>query len=176
MASGEKVSRRFLISVLVVFAAGSAILAYTFRSRSASTSEFQHQSQLAQDDAARIREQIILPAETRLSTGQNFAAALKKVGLSAEDVANASAAAQRAFNLRQVRAGNTISVKRSVEGALREIDYKIDPDRMLKIVPEIAAFPRKSQESRRRRKSPRSPGKSTTRCSTPSSKPANHRN
>src|SRR5207245_6922497 len=47
---------------------------------------------------------------------------------------------QRAFNPRQIRARNTITVGRSVEGALREIDYKIDPDRMLKIVPEEGGF------------------------------------
>src|SRR5439155_24787376 len=70
----------------------------------------------------------------------NFAAALQKFGLSAEEAANASAAAQRTFNLRQVRAGNTITVGRSVEGELREIDYKIDADRMLKIVPEDRGF------------------------------------
>jgi murein DD-endopeptidase MepM/ murein hydrolase activator NlpD len=39
-----------------------------------------------------------------------------------------------------VRAGNTITVGRSVEGTLREIDYKIDPDRMLKIVPQNNGF------------------------------------
>jgi murein DD-endopeptidase MepM/ murein hydrolase activator NlpD len=42
--------------------------------------------------------------------------------------------------LRQVRAGNTITVGRSVEGALREIDYKIDADRMLKIVPDEQGY------------------------------------
>jgi murein DD-endopeptidase MepM/ murein hydrolase activator NlpD len=39
-----------------------------------------------------------------------------------------------------VRAGNTITVGRSVEGTLREIDYKIDTDRMLQIVPEERGF------------------------------------
>jgi murein DD-endopeptidase MepM/ murein hydrolase activator NlpD len=39
-----------------------------------------------------------------------------------------------------VRAGHTITVGRSVEGDLREIDYKIDPDRMLKIVPAKSGF------------------------------------
>src|SRR4029077_15591042 len=47
---------------------------------------------------------------------------------------------QRAFNLRQVRAGNTITVNRSVDGELREIDYKIDADRMLKITPAQSGF------------------------------------
>ena len=76
---------------------------------------------LAKDEAQRIREQVILPTEKKVPAGENFTAALQKFGLSAEEAANASAAAQHAFNLRQVRAGNTITVGRSVEGTLREI-------------------------------------------------------
>ena len=137
---GGKLNRRFLISLLVVFAAGAAIFTYSLRRQSASRFEFQHQAQLAQEDGTRIPEQIILPSETKVSARENFASVLKRVGLKAEEVANASIAAQRAFNLRQVRAGNTISVTRSVEGSLREVDYKIDADRMLKIVPGDSGF------------------------------------
>jgi murein DD-endopeptidase MepM/ murein hydrolase activator NlpD len=137
---GGKLNRRFVIALLVAFVAGSAILGYVFRSRSAADAELQHQAQLARTEAAHVREQSILPAETKISHGENFVAVLKQFGLSAEDAANASAAAQRAFNLRQVRAGNTLTVNRSAEGVLREIDYKIDPDRMLQIVPADRGF------------------------------------
>jgi len=126
--------------VLCVCSAGAATLGYVFQKRLATAVEFDHQVQLAKEEAARIREQVILPTEKRVAAGQNFAAALEKFGLSAQEAANASAAAQHAFNLRQVRAGNTITVGRSVEGRLREIDYKIDTDRMLKIVPEDRGF------------------------------------
>jgi murein DD-endopeptidase MepM/ murein hydrolase activator NlpD len=125
---------------MVVCAAGTAALGYAFRQRLATTAEFERQVKLAKEEAARIREEVILPTEKRIPAGENFVAALQKFGLSAEEAANASAAAQRTFNLRQVRAGNTITVGRSVEGTLREIDYKIDPDRMLKIVPEDHGF------------------------------------
>jgi murein DD-endopeptidase MepM/ murein hydrolase activator NlpD len=134
------VNRRFLLLVLTVCAAGAATCAYVFKQRLATAAEFDNQVKLAQEEAARIREEIILPTEKKVPSGENFAAALQKFGLSAEEAANASAAAQRTFNLRQVRAGNTITVGRSVEGALREIDYKIDADRMLKIVPEERGF------------------------------------
>jgi murein DD-endopeptidase MepM/ murein hydrolase activator NlpD len=79
-------------------------------------------------------------ADQRVRAGENFRAALQKFGLSAEEAAGASAAAQRAFNLRQVRAGNTITVGRSVEGRLREIDYKIDTERMLRITPQDTGY------------------------------------
>lgn len=125
---------------MLVCAAGGATLGYAFQRRLATTAEFDHQLKLAKDEAARIREQVILPTEKKVLARENFTAALEKFGLSAEEAANASAAAQHAFNLRQVRAGNTITVGRSVEGTLREIDYKIDADRMLKIVPEDLGF------------------------------------
>ena len=83
---------------------------------------------------------MVIPHNERVSAGQNFTAALEKFGLSAQEAAGASAAAGHAFNLRQLRAGNTITVGRSVEGRLREIDYKIDSDHMLKIVPEEGRF------------------------------------
>jgi murein DD-endopeptidase MepM/ murein hydrolase activator NlpD len=134
------VNRRFLFLVLIVCGAGAATCAYVFKQRLATAAEFDRQANLSQEEAARIREEIILPTEKKVPSGENFAAALQRFGLSAEEAANASAAAQRTFNLRQVRAGNTITVGRSVEGALREINYKIDADRMLKIVPEERGF------------------------------------
>lgn len=133
-------SRRFLFFLLLVCAAGAATLGYVFQKRLATTAEFDHQAALAREESARIRAEVILATEKRVPAGQNFAAALEKFGLSAGEAANASAAAQHTFNLRQVRAGNTITVGRSVEGTLREIDYKIDTDRMLRIVPEERGF------------------------------------
>jgi len=134
------VNRRFVFLVLVLCVAGAAACLYVFQQRLETAAEFDRQVKLAKEEAARIRKEVILPTEKRVPAGENFAAALQKFGLSAEEAANASAAAQRTFNLRQVRAGNTITVGRSVEGTLREIDYKIDADRMLKIVPEDRGF------------------------------------
>ena len=133
-------NRRFIFVVLFVCAAGAVTLGFVFKQRLVAADEYDRQVRLAQEEAKRMREQVILPQNQTVSAGQNFMAALQKFGLSAEEAAGASAAAQRAFNLRQLRAGNTITVGRSVEGALREIDYKIDPDRMLKIVPEDRGF------------------------------------
>jgi murein DD-endopeptidase MepM/ murein hydrolase activator NlpD len=125
---------------MIVCAAGGATLGYVFKQRLATTAEFDRQVQLAKEEAERIREQVILPTENRIPAGENLVAALERFGLSAQEAANASAAAQHAFNLRQIRAGNTITVGRSVEGMLREIDYKIDTDRVLKIVPDSGGF------------------------------------
>ena len=120
--------------------AGTGLLGFVFQRRLATADEYDRQVKLAQEEGKRIREQVILPRNEKVAAGQSFKTALQKFGLSAEEAAGASAAAQRTFNLRQLRAGNTITVGRSVEGVLREIDYKIDPDRMLKIVPEEGGF------------------------------------
>jgi murein DD-endopeptidase MepM/ murein hydrolase activator NlpD len=132
--------RRFVIVLVVVLCFGAGVLTYVFRARLAASAEFKRQVRLSQEEAAWIRQQVIVPTEQRVLARDNFASALEKFGLSHQDAAGASAAAQHAFNLRQVRAGNTITVNRSVEGELREIDYKIDPDRMLKIVPREGGF------------------------------------
>jgi murein DD-endopeptidase MepM/ murein hydrolase activator NlpD len=60
--------------------------------------------------------------------------------LTQQEAADATSASQQAFNLRQLRAGNALTVGRSVEGRLREIDYRIDADRMLKIRPQEQGF------------------------------------
>ena len=132
--------RRFFVTLILVLAAGGGTLGYIFHLRLAAAAEFERQAKLSQADAARIRANTVLSTEKKVPAGENFKAALEKFGLSDVEAASASAAAQHAFNLRQVRAGNTITVGRSVEGTLREIDYKIDPDRMLKIVPQENGF------------------------------------
>src|SRR5437867_1065314 len=124
MESGGTVSRRFFFVLGFVLAGGAVLLTQVFRMRLEAATAWDRQVQLAVADARRVHEQTIVPTADKVHAGQNFTAALQKFGLSPEEAANASAAAQQAFNLRQVRAGNTITVNRSIEGALREIDYK----------------------------------------------------
>lgn len=124
----------------MLLAAGIAIDAYALKQRAKSDNDFQSEVQAARSDAEKFRATIVVPTEKRVPSGENFAAALEKLGLNAQEAAGASAAASRTFNLRQLRAGNMITVGRSVEGKLREIDYKIDPDRLLRIVPHDQGF------------------------------------
>jgi murein DD-endopeptidase MepM/ murein hydrolase activator NlpD len=152
---GGKVNRRLLVVMAVVLAAGLAVAAAVFHKRSTDAA-IEREEQLLQTEAA--HEQQAEPPdppmrETKVGRNENFAAALQRSGLSADDAASASTAAQRVFNLRQVRAGNSISVNRSGAGELREIDYRIDPERLLKIAPaedggfsaEVKAIPSKTE-------------------------------
>ena len=133
-------SKWFVTAVLAVLLAGGSTLAYIFQQRVLASIEWNRQVELANVDAARIRQSIVVPTDQRVRAGENFAAALQKLGLTPQEAADATSAAQQAFNLRQLRAGNTLTVGRSVEGQLREIDYRIDVDRMLKILPQEQGF------------------------------------
>jgi murein DD-endopeptidase MepM/ murein hydrolase activator NlpD len=119
---------------------GVAVDGHVLRQRGEVEKEFQNQVTQARVEAERIRALIVLPTANKLPAGQNFAMALERFGLSSQEAGEATVAAERAFNLRLLRAGNPVIVGRSVEGELREINYKIDPDRMLHIVPATDGF------------------------------------
>jgi len=134
------VNRRLGIIVGVLLAAGAIVDGRAIVKRRAAEDEFQGQVELAKAEGDRIRAEVVLPRAKKMPRGENFAGALQELGLSVVEVTDATAAAERAYNLRQLRAGNAITVGRSVEGALREINYKIDADRMLHIVPQPRGF------------------------------------
>jgi murein DD-endopeptidase MepM/ murein hydrolase activator NlpD len=138
--SGENLTRRPILILLVVFTAISAVSVYLIRGRRATNEVIRQQDQMVKAEDAKAVGQTIVPTEARITAGQTFAAALQKCGLNADDAANASAAAQGVFNLRQLRAGNTFVANRLVGGALQDVEYRIDPDHLLKIVPFEAGF------------------------------------
>ena len=124
----------------VLLAAGAVVDGRAIQKRRTADDDFQRQVELAKAEGDRIRAEVVLPRAKSMPRGENFAGALQQFGLSASEVNDATAAAQRAYNLRELRAGNAITVGRSVEGRLRAIDYKIDADRMLHIVPQSRGF------------------------------------
>ena len=138
--SGGNLSRSFLLVLGIVLAAGLLMSGYLVRQRREIDNAFQNEVSLARAEAERIRAQVILPTMQRLPKGQSFVAALERFGLTAEEAAGATVAAEQAFNLRQLRAGNPVVVGRSVVGELREINYKIDADHMLHITPASPGF------------------------------------
>jgi len=128
------------MGMAVLLAAGIVVDGYAIRKYLSAAKERQHQTELAKAEGARLRAEWVRPTAKQMPSGENLAGMLLQFGLSAAEAADATAAAQHAFNLRQVRAGNTVTVGRSVEGSLREIDYKIDSGRMLRIVPQTPGF------------------------------------
>ena len=125
---------------------GATVDGYAVYQRRQTGKEFERQVALAKAESDRIRAEVVLPSARKMPSGENFAGALQRFGLSPTEVTDATAAAQRAYNLRQLRAGNSIIVGRSVEGTLRLIDYKIDAERMLHLVPQAQGFSAEVQE------------------------------
>jgi murein DD-endopeptidase MepM/ murein hydrolase activator NlpD len=138
--SGGLVKRGFLMVVGILVVVGTVTAGYALRRRTETAKELSAQVALAKADAEHHRQQVVVPTIKRMPAGENFAGALQKLGLSPEQVNGACSAAQHAFDLRQLRAGNTLTVGRSLEGELREIDYKIDSERMLRIMPQQVGF------------------------------------
>jgi len=134
------VNRFFFLVMGILVAAGFLTDGHAIYKRIAAQRELQQQIAVTHKETERLRAQMVLPTERKLSAGDNFAGMLVKFGLSVEEATDATAAAQHAFNLRQLRAGNTVTVERSVEGSLRQIDYRIDAERMLRIVPQPEGF------------------------------------
>jgi murein DD-endopeptidase MepM/ murein hydrolase activator NlpD len=129
-----------------LLAVGTALDGFLLHKRAAVDREFQRQVDLARAESERIRAEVILPTAAKIPSGENFAGELQRFGLTSAEANDATAAAQRAYNLRQLRAGNPITVGRSVEGKLRLIDYKIDAERMLHIIPQEQGFSAEVQQ------------------------------
>jgi murein DD-endopeptidase MepM/ murein hydrolase activator NlpD len=128
------------MGMAILLAAGIVVDGYAIQKNMSAAKETQRQTELAKAEGARLRAEWVRPTAKQMPSGENFAGMLAQFGLSSAEAADATAAAQQAFNLRQLRAGNTITVGRSVEGSLREIDYKIDAERVLRIVPQTPGF------------------------------------
>jgi len=133
-------NRRQTAVLLAVLAAMASASVYLIKSHRATNEVIHQQDQRVQAENAKAAEPAMIPTETRISAGQNFAAALQKAGISANDAASASAAAQRVFRVRQLRSDNVIVVNRSPAGILGDIEYQTDIDHMLRIVPEPPGF------------------------------------
>jgi murein DD-endopeptidase MepM/ murein hydrolase activator NlpD len=95
------------------------------------------------------------PVESKIGKNENFTAALQHAGFNSSDAGAITTVSQRVFNLRQVRAGNAMTISRSAASELRELDYRIDLDRMLIVVPapdgkfsaEVKPVPSKTEVS-----------------------------
>jgi murein DD-endopeptidase MepM/ murein hydrolase activator NlpD len=134
------VNRPFIFSVLGVSLLGIACIGTTAHARHIAEREYQRQSALAAEDAARIRAQTVVYSQQWVNPGQTFSDSLQQLGVEPSDVADIVGSARPVYDLRRMRAGNRISIGRSVTGELRAVRYQIDPDRMLEVRPGADGF------------------------------------
>ncbi|HTS12907.1 MAG TPA: peptidoglycan DD-metalloendopeptidase family protein [Candidatus Limnocylindrales bacterium] len=125
-----------IIFWIVLVATGAACVGASYRSRYAADQDFRTEVQRAQAEARRIQNEVILFKQRLVPPRLAFVSTLETMGIDAPTAARLAASAQSVFNLRHVRAGNQISVGRSVLGVLRAVRYRIDPDSILMISPQ----------------------------------------
>ncbi|MBI3670148.1 MAG: M23 family metallopeptidase [Acidobacteria bacterium] len=123
--------RRLLILCLAAAAVGAAGLGVVLLKRYTAEREFAHQATLARMEADWVRSHVVLYSDRKVAAGVHFSESLQRMGLDAQSAAGVVGSAQKVFDLRRVRAGNHLSVGRSVMGELRAVRYQIDADRML---------------------------------------------
>jgi murein DD-endopeptidase MepM/ murein hydrolase activator NlpD len=135
---------------LAVLAAGCVLASY--RARHLAENQIAAQESAARQQARHLQQTVVLFTQRVMPAGQPFAAFLQKLGIDSPTVALVVASAQPVFDLRHLRAGNHVSVGRSVTGDLREVRYNIDTERVLSIAPrgddfhsEIETIPSKTE-------------------------------
>ncbi len=132
--------------------AGAVCIGESYQIRHAAEQQVAAQHESASTDARRMQNDIVVFSEKIVPPRHPFNALLQDLGITPENAARLTASAQSVFNLRHLRAGNKLSVGRSVLGEFRAIQYRIDADRVLLISPkgndfhsEIQTIPSETQ-------------------------------
>ncbi|MFZ0521404.1 MAG: peptidoglycan DD-metalloendopeptidase family protein [Candidatus Acidiferrales bacterium] len=134
--------KKMLKTVLIgaVLAAGAACAAIAYSARVSAENDVAMQASFARDEARHVQQQMVLFTEGIVPARLPFHLFLQGLGVAPADAARLIASAQSVFDFRQVRAGNHISVGRSILGELEEVRYRIDADRILHIAPQGNEF------------------------------------
>jgi murein DD-endopeptidase MepM/ murein hydrolase activator NlpD len=133
---GKGLSRLLRALCVLLLLAALGALAWTISLRRASEFELSRQAALAADVAAQIQRTVVLFFHGRVHSGQIFSGALAEMGIAPGAIGGILAAARPVFDFRHLRAGNELSVGRSVMGELRAVRYRMDPERELWIAAE----------------------------------------
>jgi murein DD-endopeptidase MepM/ murein hydrolase activator NlpD len=126
--------RKACAGILAVVGIGAWFVSY--RVRASAEKQIVLETSRARQESLRLQEHVVLFTKRAIPAGLPFGALLEGLGISANTAARLTASVQQVFDLRHLRAGNSISVGRSILGDLREVRYRIDTDRILLIEPQ----------------------------------------
>jgi len=129
--TGKNLGRAIFWPAFLAVAAGC--LAVSYHARFSAESKISEQASLAATEAKRIQQQVVLLTKMVVPSRLPFGQFLQKVGINAGTATRVVASALPVFDFRHVRAGNQLTIGRSVLGELREVDYRIDEDHILTI-------------------------------------------
>src|SRR6202522_142807 len=121
---------------IALMVAGGVCIGASYKARRAAEEQISAQARVARDEAQRIQNDTVVFNEKIVPPRHPFNAVLQDLGITPENAARLTASAQSVFDLRHLRAGNKLSVGRSLLGEFRAIKYRIDADRVLLISPK----------------------------------------
>src|SRR5277367_1690535 len=125
-----------IVGWIVLLAVGGICIGASYRARMTAEQQVSEQASLASQEARHMQQEIVIFSEKIVLPRHPFNAILQELGINSENAARLTASAQSVFDLRRLRAGNKLSVGRSVMGELRAVKYRIDADRVLLISPK----------------------------------------
>ncbi|MGA8407578.1 MAG: peptidoglycan DD-metalloendopeptidase family protein [Candidatus Acidiferrales bacterium] len=125
---------------VIVLAAAAACLAVSYNARSSAENDVAMRASFAREEARHIQQQLVLFTDAAVPARLPFQVFLQGLGIAPDVAARLIASAQSVFDFRHVRAGNRITVGRSILGDLQEVRYRIDADRVLNIAPQGRDF------------------------------------
>jgi murein DD-endopeptidase MepM/ murein hydrolase activator NlpD len=114
-------------------AAAAWCLAASYHKRNEAESQLSAEAAQARADAQHIQQTVVLFTARTIPAKLPFASFLQSFNIAPATAAQLIGSAQPVFDLRHLRAGNQVSIGRSVLGELREVRYRIDDDHLLSI-------------------------------------------
>jgi len=124
------VKRRLLWTVSCLLIAGAAVVGKSWQLRRSAQQSFVRQCQAARQDALQfaVERAEYEPLQAVVKSGTTFSEMLAAMNFDSGTVYATTQAARKVFNLRQLRPGRKLLVTRTPQGALRAVDYHIDPE------------------------------------------------
>jgi murein DD-endopeptidase MepM/ murein hydrolase activator NlpD len=120
----------------IFLAAGAWCLHASYHRRFEAQDRLSAEAAQARAEAVEIQQNVVLFTKRVIPARLPFASLLQNFGIAPAIATRLIASAQPVFDLRHLRAGNELSIGRSVLGELREVSYRIDADHLLFIAPD----------------------------------------
>ena len=125
-----------MVGWIALLALGGGCIGASYRARMTAEQQVSEQASLASQEARHMQQEIVIFSDKIVPARHPFNAILQDLGITADNAARLTASAQSVFDLRRLRAGNKLSVGRTVMGELRAVKYRIDAERVLLISPK----------------------------------------
>ena len=112
-----------MVGWIALLALGGGCIGASYRARMTAEQQVSEQASLASQEARHMQQEIVIFSDKIVPPRHPFNAILQELGITADNAARLTASAQSVFDLRRLRAGNKLSVGRTVMGELRAVKY-----------------------------------------------------